>query len=141
MTTGEARRPGLLIPEPAWRPGDHADFSDEALPGPGERRGRPEIDEAPEEIRDLATGLVRVLDDECRAIGPWDPGLEPATLITGLRNMMLVRELDRLLRAHRQGKISFYMQCARRGGDRLRAAAGAPARATCTSRRTASRAC
>ena len=120
MTTGEARRPGLLIPEPAWRPGDHADFSDEALPGPGETR-RPEIDEAPEEMRDLATGLVRVLDDECRAIGPWDPGLEPATLISGLRHMLLVRELDRrMLIAQRQGKTSFYMQCARRGGDRLR---------------------
>ena len=110
MTTGEARRPGLLIPEPAWRPGDHADFSGEALPGPGETR-RPEIDEAPEEMRDLATGLVRVLDDECRAIGPWDPGLEPATLISGLRHMLLVRELDRrMLIAQRQGKASFYMQ-------------------------------
>ncbi len=110
MTAGEARRPGLLIPEPAWRPGDHADFSDEALPGPGETR-RPEIDEAPEEMRDLATGLVRVLDDECRAIGPWDPGLEPATLINGLRHMLLVRELDRrMLMAQRQGKASFYMQ-------------------------------
>ena len=30
---------------------------------------------------------------------------------TGLRDMMLVRSFDaRLLRAHRQGKISFYMQ-------------------------------
>ena len=110
MTAGEARRPGLLIPEPAWRPGDHADFSDEALPGPGETR-RPEIDEAPEEMRDLAIGLVRVLDDDCRAIGPWDPRLERATLISGLRHMLLVRELDRrMLIAQRQGKASFYMQ-------------------------------
>ena len=81
-------------------------------------------------MRDLATGLVRVLDDDCRAIGPWDPGLEPATLISGLRHMLLVRELDRrMLIAQRQGKASFYMQAlgeeavacgfraAQRGGD------------------------
>ena len=33
-------------------------------------------------------------------------------MLAGLRDMMLVRAFDaRLLRAHRQGKISFYMQC------------------------------
>ncbi len=33
-------------------------------------------------------------------------------MLAGLRDMMLVRRIDaRLLRAHRQGKISFYMQC------------------------------
>ena len=110
MTTGEARRPGLVIPEPAWRPGDHADFSGEALPGPGETR-RPEIDEAPEAMRDLATGLVRVLDDEAGRSGPGTPALEPSTLISGLRHMLLVREFDRrMLTAQRQGKASFYMQ-------------------------------
>jgi len=62
-------------------------------------------------MRDLATGLVRVLDDEGQAVGPWDPALEPSTLVAGLRHMLLVRELDRrMLTAQRQGKASFYMQ-------------------------------
>ncbi len=120
MTTGEARRPGLLIPEPAWRPGDHADFSDEALPGPGETR-RPEIDEAPEEIRDLATGLVRVLDDEGRgggALGPraraFDADRRPAPHVARPR----VRPEDAHCTTAGQGVVLH--AGARRGGGGLR---------------------
>ena len=52
-----------------------------------------------------------MLDDEGQAVGPWDPALEPSTLVAGLRHMLLVRELDRrMLTAQRQGKASFYMQ-------------------------------
>ncbi len=102
--------PKLVIPEPACRPGDTPDFGELDLPGPGVTR-RPKVDEAPESMRDLATGLIRVLDDDGRAVGPWDPALDPAKLIAGLRHMMVVRELDRrLLTAQRQGKSSFYMQ-------------------------------
>ena len=56
--------------------------------------------------------LVRVLDDEGRAVGPWDPKLDPETLRRGLKAMILTRAFDdRMHRAHRQGKTSFYMKC------------------------------
>ena len=42
----------------------------------------------PNTIADLSTTLVRVLDDEHRAVGPWDPHLEPTDLQVGLRHMM-----------------------------------------------------
>jgi 2-oxoisovalerate dehydrogenase E1 component alpha subunit len=55
---------------------------------------------------------VRVLDDDGRAVGPWSGSLTIEQRLTGLRDMLLVRAYDaRMLRAHRQGKISFYMQC------------------------------
>ena len=46
------------------------------------------------------------------AVGPWDPKLDPDTLRRMLRDMMLVRIFDdRMYRAQRQGKTSFYMKC------------------------------
>ena len=55
--------------------------------------------------------MVRVLDDDGAAVGPWAGTLTVEQLQIGLRDMLLVRGLDaRMLRAHRQGKISFYMQ-------------------------------
>jgi 2-oxoisovalerate dehydrogenase E1 component alpha subunit len=106
-----ARSSSLVIPEPAWRPGDAHDFRELHLPGAGVTR-RPDANEPPEAMRDLATGLIRVLDDDGRAVGPWDPALDASTMIAGLRHMLLVRELDRrMLTAQRQGKTSFYMQC------------------------------
>ena len=54
---------------------------------------------------------MRVLDDDNRAVGPWDPKLDPDTLRTILRNMVTVRIFDdRMYRAQRQGKTSFYMK-------------------------------
>jgi 2-oxoisovalerate dehydrogenase E1 component alpha subunit len=77
----------------------------------GEAR-RPDIDEHVERIAMMRMQMVRVLDDEGRAIGPWSGTLTPAELIEGLRDMLTVRAFDaRMLRAHRQGKISFYMMC------------------------------
>jgi 2-oxoisovalerate dehydrogenase E1 component alpha subunit len=62
-------------------------------------------------MKDLAIGLVRVLDDHHRAVGPWAPELDEAHLVDGLRHMLTVRELDeRMQVAQRQGKASFYMQ-------------------------------
>ena len=73
---------------------------------------KPDLDEKVERIALMRKQLVRVLDDDGQAVGPWAPGLTPEQLVTGLRDMMLVRAFDaRMLRAHRQGKISFYMQC------------------------------
>jgi 2-oxoisovalerate dehydrogenase E1 component alpha subunit len=63
-------------------------------------------------MRDLAYSLVRVLDRDNQAVGPWNPGLSVQTLHEGLRAMMLTRTFDdRMFRAQRQGKTSFYMKC------------------------------
>src|SRR5260370_35096016 len=56
--------------------------------------------------------MIRVLEDDGTAVGPWDPKLDPETLRRGLRMMMLTRAYDdRMARAQRQGKTSFYMPC------------------------------
>jgi 2-oxoisovalerate dehydrogenase E1 component alpha subunit len=63
-------------------------------------------------MRELAFDLIRVMDDAGRAVGPWDPRLSAETLIGGLRTMVLTRAYDeRMFRAQRQGKTSFYMKC------------------------------
>ncbi len=101
----------LHVPEPEARPGDEVDFSHIEIPAAGSVR-RPEISAPPADIRDLAYTLVRVLDEEGRAVGPWDPRLDPDRLRRMLRDMMLVRIFDdRMYRAQRQGKTSFYMKC------------------------------
>jgi len=101
----------LRVPEPPARPGDQADFSHLILQAAGEAP-RPEISTDPFEMRDMAFSLVRVLDDGGQAVGPWNPRLDPETLRKGLKDMVLVRAFDdRMHRAHRQGKTSFYMKC------------------------------
>ncbi|HEY5072506.1 MAG TPA: thiamine pyrophosphate-dependent enzyme [Caulobacteraceae bacterium] len=101
----------LRIPEPKARPGEMLDFGDLHLSEAGAAR-RPPIDAEPSEIRDLAYDLIRVLDDRGRSVGPWAPGLDAETLRRGLRFMMLTRAYDeRMYRAQRQGKTSFYMKC------------------------------
>ena len=101
----------LHVPEPKVRPGDEPDFSSVRVPPAGATL-RPEIDVDPSEIRDLAYGLIRVMDDDGHAVGPWNPKLEPEALRAGLRAMMLTRAYDdRLYRVQRQGKISFYIKC------------------------------
>ena len=101
----------LHIPEPKFRPGEKADFTGLRLSKPGEIR-RPPINVAPQEIRDLADGVIRVMSDEGVAVGPWDPGLPPEDLRRALRYMMTTRAYDdRMLRAQRQGKTSFYIKC------------------------------
>ncbi|MEV4933996.1 3-methyl-2-oxobutanoate dehydrogenase (2-methylpropanoyl-transferring) subunit alpha [Sphingobium sp. LMA1-1-1.1] len=100
----------LHVPEPLSRPGDQPDFSNLVLSAPGAVR-RPDSGEAEHLMRDLPYELIRVLDDEGEAQGPWNPRLTPSVLIRGLRAMMLTRAFDdRLFRAHRQGKTSFYMK-------------------------------
>lgn len=101
----------LTVPEPAFRPGDVPDYSGLQLPTAGETP-RPAVDVAPADMRDLAYGLVRVLDGRGNAVGPWDPGLTHDEKVTGLRHMLTVREFDRRMQtAQRTGKTSFYMQC------------------------------
>jgi 2-oxoisovalerate dehydrogenase E1 component alpha subunit len=70
----------LHVPEPTFRPGDAVDFA-------------------------------AVLDEDGRAVGPWDPKLSPDKMRRMLRDMATVRAFDeRMFRAQRQGKTSFYMK-------------------------------
>ncbi|WP_137891637.1 3-methyl-2-oxobutanoate dehydrogenase (2-methylpropanoyl-transferring) subunit alpha [Ramlibacter sp. 2FC] len=101
----------LHVPEPTGRPGHATDFSYLHLSPAGQAR-RPPVDVAPADTSDLAYALVRVLDDQGRAVGPWAPQVDLALLRRGLRAMMKTRVYDaRMLIAQRQKKISFYMQC------------------------------
>jgi 2-oxoisovalerate dehydrogenase E1 component alpha subunit len=98
------------VPAPAVRPGGTPDFSDVKISLAGEVR-RPEVDVAPEEIRDLAFSIIRVLDRDSEAVGPWASLLDDDALLKGLRHMMTLRAFDaRMQMAQRQGKTSFYMQ-------------------------------
>lgn len=100
----------LHVPEPECRPGDTPDFSNVRIPEAGAVR-RPAIDEDPEEMRDLAFSIIRVLKRDGTAVGPWAETLGPDALIEGLRHMMTLRAYDaRMITAQRQGKTSFYMQ-------------------------------
>lgn len=100
----------LHVPEPPARPGEEADFSHiDILPAGVTPRPDSAADSAT--MRDLAYGLVRVLDDEGNAVGPWNPRLTPDVMRRMLRAMALTRAFDdRMFRAQRQGKTSFYMK-------------------------------
>lgn len=112
MTGAPANRPplSLHVPEPRFRPGDAVDYAHVEVPAAGTAR-RPEPGDAASSFHELSFGLVRVLDEENRAVGPWAPRLSPDMLRQMLRNMALVRAFDeRMFRAQRQGKTSFYMK-------------------------------
>src|SRR6266498_3430430 len=101
----------LHVPEPTGRPGRHTDFSYLHVSPAGEVR-RPPVDAQSVDTSDLAYALVRVLDDDGRAVGPWATKTDPQMLRRGLRAMMKPRIFDaRMLIAQRQKKMSFYMQC------------------------------
>ncbi|MFM2301124.1 MAG: hypothetical protein RLZZ84_860 [Pseudomonadota bacterium] len=101
----------LHVPEPHYRPGDPVDYSWLDIP-PAGAAPRPDEACAAAETHPLCHTLVRVLDDDHRAVGAWDPGLDPETLRRMLRVMALTRAFDdRMYRGQRQGKTSFYMKC------------------------------
>ncbi len=94
---------------PPSRPGDEPDFSWLHVPPAGSVE-RPPLDVPAESIRHLASDLVRVLDDDGDAVGPWDPGLGADDLHAALRAMLTTRAFDaRMQSAQRQGKTSFYV--------------------------------
>ena len=100
----------LYVPEPAVRPGGVPDFSNVPIAKAGSV-ARPEVDVDPKMIRDLAFSIIRVLNREGQAVGPWAGLLTDDELLEGLRHMMTLRAFDaRMLMAQRQGKTSFYMQ-------------------------------
>jgi len=104
------RKSRLHTPRPHSRPGDEPDFSYlETSPAGAVRR--PDVNARVRDISHLSIDLVRVLDDDHQAVGPWHPHLDPHDLQVGLRHMVLTRIYDeRMQRAQRSGKISFYMR-------------------------------
>jgi len=104
------RKSRLHTPRPHSRPGDEPDFSYlETSPAGAVRR--PDVNARVRDISHLSIDLVRVLDDDHQAVGPWHPHLDPHDLQVGLRHMLLTRIFDeRMQRAQRSGKISFYMR-------------------------------
>ena len=83
----------LHVPEPPFRPGDTPDFSSLKLPAAGSAP-RPDTSVPAVDTHPLTTDLVRVLGDDYKAVGPWDPKLDPDTLRKMLRNMVTVRIFD-----------------------------------------------
>ena len=115
-------RSRLHIPLPPARPGDQPDFSYVQL-SPAGAVARPDARAPVREIEGLAAQLVRVLDDSGKAVGPWNPHLEPDVLQVGLRHMVLTRLFDdRMQRMQRQGRMSFYMKST--GEEAVAVAAG-----------------
>lgn len=100
----------LHVPEPEFRPGDKPDFSGAPIPKAG-AAPKPPIDVAADDIRDLAYTIIRVMDREGNAVGPWAEMLSDDQVKEGLEDMLKVRAFDaRMQTAQRQGKTSFYMQ-------------------------------
>ncbi|MCX7064566.1 MAG: thiamine pyrophosphate-dependent enzyme, partial [Proteobacteria bacterium] len=105
-----SRESRLHIPHPPARPGAKPDFSYLATSPAGAVK-RPDVNAAVRDIDYLSTELVRVLDDQHMAVGPWNPHLDAPDLQIGLRHMLLTRIFDdRMQRVQRQGKISFYVK-------------------------------
>ncbi len=112
----------LHIPRPDMRPGEEPDFSEVVVPKAGSV-ARPDVAVPASETRDLAYALVRVLGDEGKAVGPWNPKLDADTLRRMLRDMVTLRIYDdRMYRAQRQGKTSFYIKAT--GEEAVAVAAG-----------------
>jgi 2-oxoisovalerate dehydrogenase E1 component alpha subunit len=99
----------LHVPEPTGRPGCKTDFSYLQM-SPAGAVPRPGVDVGYQDTAPIAASLIRVLDEDDNAVGPWDPALDRETLRFGLRTMMKTRIFDaRMVIAQRQKKLSFYM--------------------------------
>ena len=83
----------LHVPKAHARPGETPDFS-YVQTSPAGAVARPDINAPAADIADLANSMVRVLDDDHRAVGPWHPHLEAGELQIGLRHMLLTRLYD-----------------------------------------------
>ena len=101
----------LTLHVPVPLPCRDGDFSHLHLSAAGDV-GRPPVDVGEDKIRSLAYQLIRVLDDEGRAVGPWSGTCSVQQLRSGLRAMLKTRVYDvRMAMMQRQRKTSFYMQC------------------------------
>ncbi|MDN3921815.1 3-methyl-2-oxobutanoate dehydrogenase (2-methylpropanoyl-transferring) subunit alpha [Roseateles violae] len=109
-TSDDEEQLRLHVPEPSGRPGCPTDFSYLRVSKAG-AVPRPPVEVAPVDTGELSHQLIRVLDEDGRALGPWAPDLSDAQLLRGLRTMLKTRVFDaRMLIAQRQKKLSFYMQ-------------------------------
>jgi 2-oxoisovalerate dehydrogenase E1 component alpha subunit len=105
-----SKKSRLQIPQPTARPGDEPDFSYLDL-SPAGSMDKPAHDARTRDIEHLSSGLIRVLDDDHTAKGPWKPNFDANELQVGLRWMLLNRVFDeRMWQIQRQGRISFYIQ-------------------------------
>src|SRR5512135_1576157 len=95
MDTATPAAPHLRPYQPPHHPvpGERPDFSYVRRFAAGVTE-RPAIDVPAQATYELAYHLIRVLDDDGKAVGAWDPKLDPATLRRGLRAMMLTRAFD-----------------------------------------------
>jgi 2-oxoisovalerate dehydrogenase E1 component alpha subunit len=100
----------LQVPEPPARPGDEPDFSHITVPAAGSV-AKPPMDVAAGDTHDHAGTIIRVLDDDGAAVGPWDPGLESELKIRALRHLLETRAFDeQAMLLQRQGKAGFAIQ-------------------------------
>jgi 2-oxoisovalerate dehydrogenase E1 component alpha subunit len=105
------RPKGLRVPQPPARPGEAPDFSHLNFGTPG-ALDMPAVDAEVPAFAHFHHDLLRVLDDAGEAQGPWAARVKDEDLHAGLAAMIRTRAFDqRMLRAQRQGKTSFYMQC------------------------------
>lgn len=103
-------QPKLHVPAVPARPGEAPDFSYVQL-APAGSVPRPDPRVPVRQTVELAESLIRVLDAQGEACGPWDPALTAETLLSGLRDMVLTRVFDeRMQRTQRQGRITFYVR-------------------------------
>ena len=120
----------LHVPEPAVRPGGTPDFSNVKIPKAG-AVPRPNIDADPESIRDLAFSIIRVLNRDGEAVGPWAGLLSDEELARGPAPH---DDAAHLRRAHADGAAAgqdvVLHAAPGRGGDQLRLPQGAARRAT-----------
>jgi 2-oxoisovalerate dehydrogenase E1 component alpha subunit len=98
----------LHVPTAPHRPGDQPCFAP-LTHQPGDLP-RPDTLAPHEELRNHASGLIRVLGDDGTATGAWQPQLSPQQLRGGLEMMLRARHFDaRMIAMQRQGRLSFYL--------------------------------
>ena len=89
-----AKKSRLHIPRPKARPGDEPDFSYLQL-SPAGIVDKPSVGARTRDIEYLSSGLVRVLDDDHEAKGPWNPDIDAEKKQVALRWMLLNRIFDK----------------------------------------------
>ncbi len=101
----------LHVPEPSARPGQATDFSYLQLT-PAGAVDKPATDVTAQQTMPMTRQLIRVLDDNGDAVGPWAADIDDDVLLRAMHAMLKTRAFDaRMLIAQRQKKTSFYIQC------------------------------
>ncbi len=131
----------LRIPEPMARPGESPAFRDLHIDRAGEVR-RPPVDVAPQAIVDLGADMIRVLNVDGDAVGPWAGTLDADQLRRGLRDMLIVRSFDAQMLQRPPSGQHVVLHAVPGGGGACRAPTVAPwMPGTCASPPTGSRGC